>query len=183
MTLDTFAAITDTRIPTADEFLAFVDGMGWQVVKSDAGRAALRVTDTKDPFAVALAKMLSREPWRTRVLERVTAKTVDAPPQEWQAPLPPREEKPQPIEVPFEDDAVDAGGEVVGRGEADCLRDILAVWGMKFLQGVRYRWELVVNAEKEQRKVHYRRVYHGGKGYAAFSDPTFREYFREASTT
>jgi hypothetical protein len=71
MTLDEFATITSTRIPTPLEFLEFADGQNWTITETGENRAALRVTDRTDPMAQALAKMLSREPYRTEVLKLV----------------------------------------------------------------------------------------------------------------
>lgn len=87
MTVEEFATITTARIPTPAEFLSFVNGQGWKVVTSGTG-AALRVADKTDPLARALAKMLSREPYRTNVLKLVT----EGPPEQEvrpEEPLPP----------------------------------------------------------------------------------------------
>lgn len=56
------------RIPTADEFVNFVEKVGWRVVCRDDGTASLRVPDRSDPVALAMARMLAREPYRTNVL-------------------------------------------------------------------------------------------------------------------
>ncbi len=79
MTLDDFYTLTQGRIPTATEFLAFVRSMGWSVRKT-ATSAALRAP-TSNPVAIALAKMLSREPYRTKVLDLLAHPGVatDAP--------------------------------------------------------------------------------------------------------
>ncbi len=67
MTMDEFARLLAARIPTAEEFLAFAAFAGWRVVATPSG-PALRVPDRTDPLAVAFAKLLSREPYRTNVL-------------------------------------------------------------------------------------------------------------------
>lgn len=88
MTLDTFHAITEERIPTADEFAAFVRGMGWAIRVEDS-KAFLRAPKS-DPVAVAVARMLKREPWRTNVLKQIGVN--EGPPQGEQRP----KEKPPP---------------------------------------------------------------------------------------
>lgn len=75
MTLTEFGAVVRQRIPTPAEFVAVVRGQKWSIEKYPDGRAAIRA-DKKDPLAVALAKMLSREPYRTNVLKIVD----DGPP-------------------------------------------------------------------------------------------------------
>lgn len=69
MTLETFAEIIATRIPTAEEMIAFAKSQGWRFVVGD-GKAAI-MASRNDPMAVAFARMLSREPYRTRVLEQL----------------------------------------------------------------------------------------------------------------
>jgi|GEM_PF-3946352 len=73
MTTEQFAAIADTRIPTPEEFVAFVHGQGWKIVIRDDGTAALRGASSADELALKLAKMLAREPYRTNVLNVVRA--------------------------------------------------------------------------------------------------------------
>ena len=73
MTLEVFREVIRKRIPTAEEFLAVVKGQGWFVHLRDEKHAVLKVRDPSDPLAQALAKMLGREPYRTRVLEAVRA--------------------------------------------------------------------------------------------------------------
>lgn len=67
MTLDTFAGVLTARIPTPAEFVAFARDQGWELW-TDGTRAALRRANPSDPVAVATAKMLGREPYRTNVL-------------------------------------------------------------------------------------------------------------------
>lgn len=77
MTLDDFHNLTRERIPTAEEFFAFVRSQGWSIRKTETA-AALRATPT-DPVALALAKMLRREPYRTNVLELAMRAQPDIP--------------------------------------------------------------------------------------------------------
>ena len=87
MTIEEFAAVTDRRIPTPKEFVAFVGSQdGWRIVVVGGGQAALRVPSKTDPLAVAVARMLSREPWRTEVLNIVSGA---AAPEPQPAPVPP----------------------------------------------------------------------------------------------
>lgn len=76
MTLEDFCALD--RIPTPPEFVAFARGQGWRFRVADGG-AALIVPDRNDPLAVALARMLSREPYRTNVLALLEPKLVPRP--------------------------------------------------------------------------------------------------------
>ena len=71
MTLQEFGAVVTRRIPTPAEFVAAVRGQGWSVALKPDGSAALRVPDARDRLALALAKMLAREPYRTNVLALV----------------------------------------------------------------------------------------------------------------
>lgn len=97
MTLDEFRSVAAERIPTPGEFVAFAEGQGWRFGDS-GGRPALFAPKT-DPMAVAFARMLSREPYRTNVLELLKARgaTEDHPeppprPETKPVPLPQREE-------------------------------------------------------------------------------------------
>lgn len=78
MTLDAFCALVLTRIPTPAEFLAFVAAQGWRVSVAPDGAGRLHARGD-DPVAVALARMLSREPYRTNVLALVTGGVTPAP--------------------------------------------------------------------------------------------------------
>ena len=84
MSLDDFVTISDTRIPTPAEFVRFVEGQGWLIRVTPDGRAALGVKDKTDPVAIATAKMLSREPWRSEVIRVVAppnkSSATDTPP-------------------------------------------------------------------------------------------------------
>jgi hypothetical protein len=73
LTLEQFVAVTRTRIPTAPEFLAFVEAQGWRIEARDDGTASLKA-DASDELALPLARMLGREPYRTGVLDLVRAR-------------------------------------------------------------------------------------------------------------
>ncbi len=78
MTLQDFGSIIHQRIPTPSEFVAVVRGQGWDIAVRADGKAFLKVKSAADPLAVALAKMLGREPYRTNVLtEILTAKPAE----------------------------------------------------------------------------------------------------------
>lgn len=79
MNVEQLHEIAKERIPTAQEFLAFIRGQGWDVVIKTDGTASLRTKEKGDPVAFATAKMLGREPWRTNVLELLKPKPVEAP--------------------------------------------------------------------------------------------------------
>lgn len=80
LTLEQVCEIARARVPTAEELVGFARGQGWEVVARGDGRLALRVPDAGDPLARALARLLGREPYRTRVLRLVTG---GPPPREW----------------------------------------------------------------------------------------------------
>jgi hypothetical protein len=67
VTIEEFAGISAARIPTPAEFVAFAVGQGYGF--RVAGDKAAIVADRNDPVAVALARMLGREPYRTNVLK------------------------------------------------------------------------------------------------------------------
>lgn len=79
MTLEEFREVVRRRIPTAEEFVSVVEGQGWRVVAFDDGRASLRCRNPNDSLALALAKMLGREPYRTNVLKVVGKKSPASP--------------------------------------------------------------------------------------------------------
>lgn len=66
MTIDAFSAIMQTRIPTPQEFIAFAVNQGWKFNVN--GEKASLLADRNDPMAVAFARMLGRQPYRTNVL-------------------------------------------------------------------------------------------------------------------
>lgn len=76
LTIEEFGEIISTRIPTAAEFVAFVRGQGWGVHARD-GKAFLR-GPVSDPLLQKLAKMLSREPYRSQVLAMVESRPIVA---------------------------------------------------------------------------------------------------------
>jgi hypothetical protein len=73
--LEKFVELATHRIPTAPEFVAFARSLGWQFQVNGAA-AALLVPNRNDPFAIQFAKMLSCEPYRTRVLEYLNGAAV-----------------------------------------------------------------------------------------------------------
>jgi hypothetical protein len=62
------------RIPTAREFLGFVESQGWRIAIREDGTPVLKVPDRNDPLVQAMARMLAREPYRTNVLAEVAAR-------------------------------------------------------------------------------------------------------------
>ena len=93
MDLQTFGRIVRERIPSPTEFVAVVKGQGWQIAKKADGSAALVVKDKADQLARALARMLSREPYRTNVLLLVS-EAMDRQDEMGETPVP--VEKPKP---------------------------------------------------------------------------------------
>jgi hypothetical protein len=67
MNLEQFCELTRERIPTAREFVEFVESMGWRIAVGSDGAASLKA-DRTSPVALSLARMLGREPYRTNVL-------------------------------------------------------------------------------------------------------------------
>lgn len=79
------------RIPTPSEMVAFAEGQQWRFRCGSDGAALL--ADKADPLALAFARMLSREPYRTNVLKFLSARG----PSEDRPRLAPR---PVPVPVP-----------------------------------------------------------------------------------
>lgn len=76
MTLEQFAGIAQHRIPTPLEFVEFVFSQpGWFITVSPDRKASLRVPKA-DELAIAVARMMSREPWRTEVIDIVTLRNT-----------------------------------------------------------------------------------------------------------
>lgn len=71
MTLEQMHHVIAERIPTPAEFVAFAGAQGWKIAVRPDGKPCLRVPDRNDPLAVALARMLGREPYRTEVMALV----------------------------------------------------------------------------------------------------------------
>mgnify|MGYP000853980895 CR=1 FL=1 len=82
MTLDQMADTLSERVPTAAEFIAFTKAQNWQIRKREDGTASLIVPSASDVVAVALAKMLKREPWRSQVLALAGDSTLSAKPEQ-----------------------------------------------------------------------------------------------------
>ena len=66
MMLDEFCNLTRERIPTPTEFVEFIRDQKWEIVRRETG-PALRAPGG-GRLAQMMAKMLSREPYRTNVL-------------------------------------------------------------------------------------------------------------------
>jgi len=120
MNVDQLHEIAKERIPTAQEFLAFIRGQGWDVVIKADGTASLRTKEKGDPVAFATAKMLGREPWRTNVLELLKPKPAepkryanDDRPHSERQPEPPT----QPVQQPAPPEPVTSDREQVTRCE------------------------------------------------------------------
>lgn len=82
MTLEQFGEIARSRPPTPEELLAFVRGMGWQVRAGGVAGAAVLHAPRGGEVALALARMLGREPYRTEVL-KLTGLAAPPRPREW----------------------------------------------------------------------------------------------------
>lgn len=59
-------AVACERIPTPREMIQFIESQGWSVTVRD-GRGSLKAPKA-DPVAVGLAKLMSREPYRTNII-------------------------------------------------------------------------------------------------------------------
>ena len=59
--------VASERIPTPTEMIRFINSQGWQIKVRD-GRGSLTAPKT-DPVALGLAKLMSREPYRTNIIE------------------------------------------------------------------------------------------------------------------
>ena len=86
MTLAEFRAVTVDRIPSPAEFVAFADGQGWRF--GTAGGKPVLYARRDDPLAVAFARMLSREPYRTNVLAILDARGAVSVPDRRPEPAP-----------------------------------------------------------------------------------------------
>jgi hypothetical protein len=95
MTLQEFGGIVQDRIPTPKEFVSVVRGQGWDIVSHSDGKASLRVHNGKDALAIAFARMLGREPYRTNVLLEISAAMDRKELVESKPALPPEPQKPK----------------------------------------------------------------------------------------
>jgi hypothetical protein len=116
-------------IPTPAEFLAIVRGLGWRV-KVGGDRSAALAAPSTDPLARKLARMLSREPYRTNVL----AVIGDGGP--WAAEPPPAEPRPDTIATPAgpEPDPGPPPPEGPPAGEPSPLAGTADRWGNQILR-------------------------------------------------
>lgn len=116
MTLAELRAVAGERIPTPAEFVAFADGQGWRF--GTAGGRPVLYADRGDPLAVAFARMLSREPYRTNVLAILDARGA----------VPVRDCRPEPEPEPEPEPAAEecrVCGREVAEGDRPRLADPL----------------------------------------------------------
>ena len=59
-------AVASERIPTPREMIQFIESQGWSVTVRE-GRGSLKAPKA-DAVAVGLAKLMSREPYRTNII-------------------------------------------------------------------------------------------------------------------
>jgi hypothetical protein len=97
ITVEQFWAITRDRIPTPQEFVAFAEGRRWKFRVTETETALL--ANKGDPLAVSLARMLSREPYRTNVLAYLAGRTGTPPAPSPAAPPEPERPPPQECQV------------------------------------------------------------------------------------
>lgn len=81
MSIDEFAVVAKGRIPTPQEFVDLTEGLGWSFVVKGDGAAALKAPQG-DRLAIALARMLGRQPYRTNVLALLGSRPQDNKPAE-----------------------------------------------------------------------------------------------------
>lgn len=68
MTITDFLVLTQERLPTATELVALCKELNIDFALKD-GKPVMRTTGDTTPIAEKLAKILSREPWRSQVLK------------------------------------------------------------------------------------------------------------------
>jgi hypothetical protein len=152
--VDAMLDLLNRGIPSAVEFIGFAESNGWGFyVKGD--KAALKANPS-DPVAVAFAKVLGREPYRSNVLAELNR--IFAPAAEPDLPEalpdiivvpapaehPPTQEQAEPHEHP------ELPGQVLASGEAcpaGSTRVLVSEWGTHALRyqtlepGTPIRWE------------------------------------------
>lgn len=69
MTLDQFFSVMNERVPTSEEFANFIHAQGWKVGVKPDGSGYLQANRSGDELAIGVAKMLSRQPYRSRMVE------------------------------------------------------------------------------------------------------------------
>lgn len=81
MRLEEFLTITETRLPTAGEIASLCDAVGIAFAERE-GSPVLRAGGEARPIAELVAKLLSREPWRSQVIAARLGKkeTPEEPP-------------------------------------------------------------------------------------------------------
>lgn len=103
MTIESFQSILTERIPTAREFSDFANSQGWRFRLN--GPRLQMLVPPDDLLARGFARLLAREPYRTRVWELAGGKPVAAlpePPRAIPEPVKPIEAPVEPIERPKE---------------------------------------------------------------------------------
>lgn len=68
MNLDAFLNTTESRLPTAEEFIALCDEFGIEFDRRADGTPVLRPSNGNSDVAVLVAKLIGREPWRSQVI-------------------------------------------------------------------------------------------------------------------
>ncbi len=72
-------------LPAAEDLSALCDALGIAFKINDDGKPALRVNTDSKPAGVMIAKLLSREPWRSQVIAmRLNESKPDKTPDDWQ---------------------------------------------------------------------------------------------------
>lgn len=75
MTITDFLVRTQERLPSATELVELCKELGIDFALKD-GRPVMRTTVDTTPIAEKLAKILSREPWRTQVLKMTNLDSI-----------------------------------------------------------------------------------------------------------
>ncbi len=86
MELAAFLELTSQRLPTVDELTSACEGLGIRFARGQKGEPVLRAGSDVTEEAKLFAKLLKREPWRSRVVE---TKVAQADTEEVKAAKPP----------------------------------------------------------------------------------------------
>lgn len=68
MNLDAFLNTTESRLPTAEEFIALCDEVGISFAYGAEGQPVLKANGDNRDVAALVAKLIGREPWRSQVI-------------------------------------------------------------------------------------------------------------------
>lgn len=68
MKIEEFLELSERRLPNSAEFVALADDLGIKVARDGQGRPVLVPPAGQRELAIAMAKLLKREPWRSEVL-------------------------------------------------------------------------------------------------------------------